>query len=97
VDPLKPQDHGAGVRDLAVRKLRDVTIAVAIAGAAGVGAIAWVSAATIPGSSDTSPLPATVPTRVDDRGPFSNGDGFTQGGPVRVKSGPGLAVSGGSH
>jgi hypothetical protein len=94
---LTPQDRNAGVRDLAIRKLRDVTVAVAIAGAAGVGAIAWVSAATIPGSSDASALPANIPTSVDDQQPSSSGDGFTQGGPVARQGGPGIAVSGGSH
>ena len=84
------------VRDTAVQRLRDLTIAVAIAAAAGVALIAWVSAATIPGTSDSSGLTGngagtggtTTPGDEDGFGPAPQGtNGY----------GPGIAVSGGSH
>jgi hypothetical protein len=87
----------AGVRDIAVQKLRDVTIAVAIAATAGVGLIAWVSAATIPGSVGTSALTGNSATGGDDQPITSTSDGFTQTPPRRTRSGPGIAVSGGSR
>ena len=46
---VRRQTEMALVRDTAVQKLRDLTIAVALASAAAVALIAWVSAATIPG------------------------------------------------
>jgi hypothetical protein len=85
------------VRDVAVRKLRDVTVAVAIAAAAGVGVIAWVSAATIPGSSAPSGLTGNAATGVDDQPVSVSGDGFTKAPRGSNGFGPGVAVSGGSR
>jgi len=48
------------VRDTAVQKLRDLTIAVAVVSAAAVALIAWVSAATIPGNAATVIVSATI-------------------------------------
>jgi hypothetical protein len=103
VDPASRQINMAGVRDAAVQKLRDVTIAVAIAAAAGVGVIGWVSAATIPGSTGTpgptgnAATPATPATSGDDQPFAGSGDGFGQGPPAGAQFGSGVAVTGGSH
>lgn len=90
------QTHMAVARDNAVQKLRDLTIAVAVVAAAGVGVIAWLSAVTIPGSTSTGGLTVGT-TTVNDNQPISIDDGFTQAPPTRTRSGPGVAVSGGSH
>jgi hypothetical protein len=85
------------VRDTAVQKLRDLTIAVALASAAAVALIAWVSAATLPGTAN-----ASTQTVTDNGGgqPVSGSDdGFNQRPSVGGTSGygPGIAVSGGSR
>jgi hypothetical protein len=84
------------VRDVAFQKLRDVTIAIAIAAAAGVGLIAWVSAATIPGSTAGSDNIGGATAGVDDR-QSTSGSGFVQAPPRKARLGPGVAVSGGSR
>jgi hypothetical protein len=87
----------AMVRDTAVQKLRDLTIAVALASAAAVALIAWVSAVTIPG---TAGLQGQAGNVIDGGGqPFrENDDGFNQGPPpVATGQGPGIVVTGGSH
>lgn len=92
------QANMAGVRDVAVQKLRDLTLAVAIAAAAGVGVIAWVSAATIPGSTGTSGNAGTVVSGVDNQPASpSNGGSFYQAPPGNGGFGSGVAVSGGSR
>jgi hypothetical protein len=96
VNAVARQIDTAQVRDVAVQKLRDLTIAVAIVAAAGVGAIAWISAATIPGSNGLAGLVANPITDRRDRS-FSDDDGFNQAPPTRAQSGPAVAVSGGSH
>jgi hypothetical protein len=94
---VRRQAEIALVRDTAVQKLRDLTIAVAVAAAAGVALIAWMSAATIPGTADASGQ--TVNTADDGSGqpPATSDDGFNQGQPGAISSGPGIAVTGGSH
>ena len=84
------------VRDIAFQKLRDLTVAIAVAAAACVGLIAWVSAATIPGTTTVSDSSGNAATGVDDQ-PSSSGDGFVQAPPRRSGFGPGVAVSGGSR
>jgi hypothetical protein len=84
------------VRDIAFQKLRDLTIAVAVAAAACVGLIAWISAATIPGTATGSASSGNVATGTDDQ-PSNNGDGFVQAPPRKARFGPGVAVSGGSR
>ena len=84
------------VRDVAVRKLRDVTVAVALAAAASVGLVAWVSAATIPGSSNSG-LTGNAVTDDGEQVISSNPSGFGQKPPGKNKFGPGVAVSGGSR
>jgi hypothetical protein len=84
------------VRDTAVQKLRDLTIAVALAAGAAVALIAWVSAATIPG---TAGLQGQTGNAVNGGGqPVSESDdGFSQAPPATTGRGPGIAVTGGSH
>jgi hypothetical protein len=86
----------AVARDLAVQKLRDLTIAVVIAAAAGVGVIAWVSAATIPGSSNATGATGNATTGADSGSISPSGDRFQQAPPGRSRRGTGVAVSGGS-
>jgi hypothetical protein len=97
VDTVKRPANMGDVRDLAVQRLRDLTIAVAIAAAAGVGVIAWVSAATIPGSAGTASAAGPASTSVDDQPASTSAGGFAQAPPMNVQSGRPLAVSGGSR
>ena len=87
----------AMVRDNAVQKLRDLTMAVAVAAAAAVGIIAWVSAATIPGTAGAS-VQSGNPVNEGGQSFTGNDDGFNQG-PVQgtTGNGPGIVVTGGSH
>lgn len=95
---VRRQAEIALVRDTAVQKLRDLTVAVAVAATAAVALIAWISAATIPGiasgqtgnaANNGSPQPS----------PQTGDDGFTRvqpGGPL-PGYGPGIVATGGSH
>ena len=83
-------------RDLGVQKLRDLTVAVVIAAAAGVGVIAWVSAETVPGFADSTGPTGSTATGLDDSSIAPSGDRFNQAPPGRSQRGPGVAVSGGS-
>ena len=85
------------VRDTAVQKLRDLTIAVALAAAAGVALIAWVSAATIPGTADSSGLAGSAANSGGGQANPENDDAFTPVPRQTTGYGPGIAVSGGSH
>ena len=88
--------HLAGARDGAVRNLRDLTIAIAIAATAGVGLTAWVSAATIPGKTTTPGVTGAAAGTSDQ--PISSADqGFAQARPGTAQFGSGVAVSGGSR
>jgi hypothetical protein len=85
----------AMVRDTAVQKLRDLTVAVALASAAAVAVIAWVSATTIPGN-----VTAQAGTAVTGGGQpvrHHHDDGFNQAPSGTTGSGPGIVVTGGSH
>lgn len=86
----------AVARDLGVQKLRDLTVAVVIAAAAGVGVLAWISAETIPGFADSTGPTGSTATGLDDRSIAPSGDRFNQAPPRRSQRGPGVAVSGGS-
>jgi hypothetical protein len=94
MDIAKRQTRLAGARDAAVRNLRDLTIAIAIIAAAGVGLAAWVSAATIPGITGSAGSTGSATTG-------SAGDSFTvdQGaGQAAINSAAsGVVVSGGSR
>jgi hypothetical protein len=84
-------------RDLAVQKLRDLTIAIAVAAAAAVGVFAWLSWATLPGSSGASGLTGNATTGTDNQPTFTGDDDFRQAPAARSQPGPAIAVSGGSH
>jgi hypothetical protein len=87
----------AGARDRAVQKLRDMTLAIAILATGGVGVIAWLSAAGIPGSNVFSSLSTAVAAQEDDQ-PTSSDDGIFQAAPpTTVQQAPAFAVTGGSH
>lgn len=88
----------AVARDLGVQKLRDLTIAVVIAAAAGVGVIAWVGAETIPGFVDSTGPTGSTATVLDDRSITTDRQRarFNQGSLGTSQRGPGMAVSGGS-
>jgi hypothetical protein len=87
----------AMVRDTAVQKLRDLTIAVALAAAAAVALIAWVSAATIPGTANAAGQTGNAANGAG-RPVTGSDDGFNQGPPPGTNGyGPGIAVTGGSH
>jgi hypothetical protein len=58
--------------------------------------IAWVSAATIPGSNAGSGVTGNAATSVDDQ-PSTGGDSFVQAPPRKARQGSGVAVSGGSR
>jgi hypothetical protein len=99
VDTVNSNTHMSVARDLGVQKLRDLTIAVVIAAAAGVGVIAWVSAETIPGFADSNGPTGSTATGLDDRSITTidgRGDRFNQAPTGRSQRGLGMAVSGGS-
>ena len=95
MDVAKRQTRLAGARDIAVRNLRDLTIAIAIIAAAGVGLAAWVSAATIPGQTGAS-SPSGTTTTGATTDPFTIDQGAGQA-PVITQPGSAVAVSGGSR
>ena len=84
-------------RDDAVQRLRDLTIAVAIAALGAVGLLAWVSASTFPGTASSQPggqAPSTGSTNASN----ASGDDFQPASAVApAGSGSGLAVSGASR
>ena len=92
---LRRQNDVALVRDTAVQKLRDLTIAVALASAAAVALIAWVGAATIPGTADASGQTGTA--NGGGQPVSGSDDGFNPGSSGTSGYGPGIAVTGGSH
>lgn len=98
MDAVNSNSNTAVARDLGVQKLRDLTIAVVIAAAAGAGVIAWVSAQTIPGFVDATGPTGSTATGLDDRSITSDRlrDRFNQAPTGRSQRGPGVAVSGGS-
>jgi hypothetical protein len=101
MDIAKRQTRLAGARDAAVRNLRDLTIAIAIIAAAGVGLAAWVSAATIPGITGSAGSAGST----DSNGNAitgAAGDAFTADpgngqAAVSTQPGSGVVVSGGSR
>ena len=94
MDVAKRQTRLAGARDAAVRNLRDLTIAIAIIAAAGVGLAAWVSAATIPGATSAAGSSGNATTG-------AAGDSFTadpgNGQATGFQPGAAVVVSGGSR
>ena len=100
VDLVTQQTRLAGARDTAVRNLRDLTIAIAIIAAAGVGLAAWVSAATIPGSTGNSRSNASSTSDTNSPPVAATDDGFGQQAPqapVTAPLGSAVGVTGGSR
>ena len=95
MDVARRQTRLAGARDVAVRNLRDLTIAIAIIAAAGVGLAAWVSAATIPGN--TSPAGSSANASTGAAGDSYTVDPGNGQAAVSSQPGSGVVVSGGSR
>lgn len=98
MDLANRQAAKAATRDDAMQRLRDLTLAVAIAACGALGVFAWLSANTIPGSASTATQPSG-----DDSG-FANVQGGDDSNrqpavfaPAPSQSGAGVVVSGGSH
>ena len=98
----------AGTRDVAVQRLRDMTLAIGVGAAGAVGLAAYIAAATIPGVSDASASEqasaqagtADIPSQVTAPSGTSTDPSTTQPAPV-VSPAPrhhkSVAVSGGSR
>jgi len=84
------------VRDTAVQKLRDLTIAVALAATAAVALIAWLGAATIPGVADAAGKTGNT-ANGGGQAVTGSDDGFNQGLVGSTGYGPGIVATGGSH
>jgi hypothetical protein len=95
MDIAKRQTRLAGARDIAVRNLRDLTIAIAIIAAAGVGLAAWVSAATIPGN--TSPAGSSGNATTGATGDSFTADPGTRQAASGSQPDSAVVVSGGSR
>ena len=95
MDIAKRQTRLAGARDVAVRNLRDLTIAIGVIAAAGVGLAAWVSAATIPGNTSPSGSSGNASTgAASDSFTVDPGNGQAA---IGSQPGSGVVVSGGSR
>ena len=94
MDIAKRQTRLAGARDVAVRNLRDLTIAIAIIATAGVGLAAWVSAATIPGNTPLGSSGNASTGAASDSNTVDPGNGQAA---VSSQPGSGVVVSGGSR
>ena len=107
MDVAQRQAHLAGTRDVAVQKLRDLTLAIGIGAAGAVGLVAYIAAATIPGISDVSATgsasaqTADVPSEVSASSGSTTVPSTTQPGPAVAPAPrhryPPVAVSGGSR
>jgi hypothetical protein len=88
----------AATRDDAMQRLRDLTLAVAIAACGALGVFAWLSATTVPGSASTTTQPFTDDSQFASS---QSGDDSSRQpaafAPAPAHSGSGFAVSGGSH
>jgi len=103
MDIAQRQAHLAGTRDVAVQRLRDLTLAIGVAAAGAVGLVAYVAAATIPGMSDASApgqtSSADIPSHVGAASNSSTDPSTTQPAPVTAapRHHRSVAVSGGSR
>lgn len=94
MDLANRQAAKAATRDDAMQRLRDLTLAVAIAACGALGVFAWLSATTIPGSASTTAQPAAGDAQ------FAGDDSSQLPAaiaPAPAGGGSGFAVSGGSH
>ncbi len=98
MDLTNQQAAKAATRDDAMQRLRDLTLAVAIAACGALGVFAWLSATTIPGSASTTVQPFSDDSEFASS---QSGDDSTQQpaalAPAPARGGSGFAVSGGSH
>ena len=101
MDLANQQAAKAVTRDDAMQRLRDLTLAVAIAALGALGVFAWLSAATIPGS--VSSVDQQPPSTDDSSSAGAPSDDSSSGqlpaafAPAPAPSGSGFVVSGGSH
>ena len=84
-------------RDDAVQKLRDLTIAVAIAALGAVGLLAWISSATFPGQAGSTQPGGQVTSSGSANTSNASGDDLQPASAAPAGSGSGLVVSGASH
>jgi hypothetical protein len=96
VDLATRQVVKARQRDDAVQRLRDLTIAVAIAALGAVGVLAWISAATFPGQAALQPSGQATSTGSTNAS-NATGDDLQPASVAPAGSGSGLAVSGASR
>jgi hypothetical protein len=99
VDLANRQAAKAATRDDAMQRLRDLTLAVAIAACGALGVFAWLSATTIPGSASTTLQPSTDDSQFANAQPGDDGSSQQPAAiaPAPAHSGSGFAVTGGSH
>jgi hypothetical protein len=84
-------------RDDAVQRLRDLTIAVAVAALGAVGLLAWISAATFPGQAASNPPSGQTASTGSANASNATGDDLQPTSVAPAGSGSGLAVSGASR
>jgi len=86
-------------RDDAMQTLNRLTTGVAVGAIAGVGVLAVVSAATIPGTSTASQITSSSSSSTDTSTSSSSSiySPFQPSSGVGSSSGTGIVVSGGSH
>jgi cell division septal protein FtsQ len=83
-------------RDRAQQLMNRLTAGVAVAAVAGVGALGYVSAATIPGSTSSSTVSTSSNTTTSSSSSTSSSGLQSSSGSVSSSSGTATAVSGGS-
>jgi hypothetical protein len=84
-------------RDDAVQRLRDLTIAVAIAALGAVGLLAWISAATFPGQAALNQPSGQATSTGSANASKATGDDPQPTSVSPAGTGSGLAVSGASR
>jgi hypothetical protein len=97
VDLATRQVEKAMQRDDAVQRLRDLTIAVAVAALGAVGLLAWISAATFPGQAALNQPSGQATSTGSADASNASGDDLQPTSVVPAGSGSGLAVSGASR
>ncbi len=99
MDLANQQAAKAATRDDAMQRLRNLTMAVAIAACGALGVFAWLSATTIPGSASTVLQPSTDDSTLVNAQPGDDGSSRQPAAfaPAPAHSGSGFVVTGGSH
>jgi hypothetical protein len=97
VDLATRQAVKAIERDGAVQRLRNITIALAVAALGAVGLLAWISATTTPGQPGPGQPTGQAPS-TNSADANATGDDLQRPPAIApAGSGSGLTVSGGSH